>query len=236
MLINIHKEDSRGVANHGWLDSKHTYSFASYRNPERMGFGKLLVINDDVVEPSMGFATHPHENMEIISIPLSGSLRHVDSMGNQHVIEAGEVQIMSAGKGITHSEYNNSEVDTVNFLQIWILPKKMDIEPGYGQKRFDAKDRSNQFQLIVSPNGDAGSVAINQDVYFSLVDLEKGHSLDYPLHQAGNGVYVFVLEGNLKLDDSILETRDGAELSDIGKLSFTANESTQLLCIETPVL
>ena len=236
MLINIHKEDTRGVANHGWLDSKHTYSFSNYHNPDRMGFGKLLVINDDIVEPSMGFATHPHENMEIISIPLDGTLRHEDSMGNRHVIETGEVQIMSAGTGITHSEYNNSERETVNFLQIWVLPEKVDIEPGYDQKRFNAEERKNKFQLIVSPDGEAGSVSINQEVYFSLVDIEKDHSIHYQVHQDGNGVYAFVLEGNLKVGDSLLETRDGAEVSEVSKLDFTANENTQLLCIETSLL
>lgn len=227
MLINIHKADTRGVANHGWLDSKHTYSFSSYHNPDRMGFGKLLVINDDIVEPSMGFATHPHENMEIISIPLDGSLRHEDSMGNRHVIETGEVQIMSAGTGITHSEYNNSERDAVNFLQIWVLPEKVDIEPGYDQKRFNAEERKNKFQLIVSPDGEAGSVSINQEVYFSLVDIEKDHSIDYQVHQEGNGVYAFVFEGNLNMGDSLLETRDGAEVSEVSKLGFSANENTQ---------
>jgi len=236
MLINIHKADSRGAANHGWLNSRHTYSFGRYRNPERMGFGKLLVINDDVVEPSMGFGTHPHKNMEIISIPLHGSLRHEDSMGNQHVIEAGEVQVMSAGTGITHSEYNNSDVNNVNFLQIWILPKEMDIEPGYDQKKFNAEERKNKFQLIVSPNGEGDSVSLNQEAYFSLVDIEKEQSIDYPLHQAESGVYVFVLDGSLKFSDSLLETRDGAEVTGISQLSFTAIENTQLLCIEIPIL
>jgi len=235
MKIKIHKSDSRGIANHGWLNSRHTYSFSNYHEPNRMGFGKLRVINDDIVDPSMGFGTHPHENMEIISIPLRGCLRHEDSMGNQHIIEADEVQIMSAGTGVTHSEYNNSDVEPVNFLQIWILPKLRDIKPRYEQNRFDSANRLNKFQLIVSPDGEEGSVSINQDVYFSLIDIDKDRTISYELHNSNNGIYLFLISGSMMLEEHCLEERDGAELSSISNVDLLATTDTQLLCIETPV-
>lgn len=235
MKITVHTSDSRGTAHHGWLNSRHTYSFSSYINADRMGFGKLRVLNDDIVDPSMGFGTHPHDNMEIISIPLRGSLRHEDSMGNQHIIESGEVQIMSAGTGITHSEFNNSDVDEVNFLQIWILPKKIDIQPRYEQKRFDADKRRNQFQLFVSPDGQEGSVSINQDVYFSQVDLDKDRLVSYPLHASSNGVYLFMISGSATIGDQRLDPRDGAEVSDVQKVDLRATTDAQILCIETPL-
>lgn len=235
MKTNIHTSDSRGLANHGWLNSRHTYSFSIYHNPERMGFGKLRVINDDIVEPAMGFGTHPHENMEIISIPLRGSLRHQDSMGNQHIIESGEVQIMSAGTGLTHSEYNNSDTDEVNFLQIWVLPQKLNIQPRYDQKRFDAAKRQNEFQLVVSPDGAEDSISINQDAYFSLLDLEKDQTANYQLHSPNHGLYIFMLSGSLMLGDINLETRDGVEVVDTNNLALTARTHCQLLCIETPL-
>ena len=235
MNIVIHKSDSRGIANHGWLQSRHTYSFSSYYNAERMGFGKLRVLNDDIVEPTMGFGTHPHENMEIISIPLSGSLRHEDSMGNQHVIESGEVQIMSAGTGITHSEYNYSATESVNFLQIWILPKKRDVEPRYAQKRFEPDQRINKLQLIVAPDDEHDAISINQDAYFSLLKLEDGHSIDYQLHNIQNGVYIFMISGSAKIDDLNLEARDGVEVFDTSSITLEANDDAEILWIETPL-
>lgn len=235
MKITVHTSDSRGTAHHGWLNSRHTYSFSNYYNPDRMGFGKLRVLNDDIVDPSMGFGTHAHDNMEIISIPLRGSLRHEDSMGSQHIIESGEVQIMSAGTGITHSEFNNSDADKVNFLQIWILPKAIDIKPRYEQKRFDTDKRRNQFQLLVSPDGQQGSVSINQDVYFSQVDLDKDRLVSYPLHDSNNGVYLFMISGSVMIDDQRLDQRDGAEVSNISNLDLQASTDAQILCIETPL-
>ena len=231
----IHKSHSRGIANHGWLESRHTYSFARYQNVDRMGFGKLRVLNDDIVESSMGFGTHPHENMEIISIPLSGSLRHEDSMGNQHVIESGEVQIMSAGTGISHSEYNNSATEPVNFLQIWILPKQNDIEPRYAQKRFELEQRLNKLQLVVAPDDEQGAIWINQDAYFSLLKLEGGYSIDYQLRNKQNGVYIFMISGSAMLDEFILEARDGVELSDASVITVKATDNAEILWIETPL-
>jgi len=184
-----HDNQSRGLADHGWLKSRHTFSFADYYNPERMNFGILRVLNDDIVTPSMGFGTHPHENMEIISIPLSGSLRHQDSMGNKHIISTGEVQIMSAGSGITHSEYNNSPSGDVNFLQIWVLPKERDITPRYDQKVFDEGNRKNRFQLLVSPENSDKTVLINQDAWFSLADIEAEKQVTYEKNNKKNGVY-----------------------------------------------
>ena len=233
MKINIHKSDSRGIANHGWLNSRHTYSFSNYHDPDRMGFGKLRVINDDIVSPSMGFGTHPHNNMEIISVPLSGCLRHEDSMGTKHVIETGEVQIMSAGTGLTHSEYNNSDVESVNFLQIWILPKILNIKPRYEQKRFNADNRHNKLQLIISPDGEEESVSINQDAYFSLVDLDKGHSISYQLHNSNYGVYIFLISGSVMLGENCIEERDGAEISNTSNIEILGHTDAQVLCIET---
>ena len=183
----VDTSESRGTANQGWLYSRHTFSFAGYHNPERMGFGLLRVINDDVVEASMGFGTHPHENMEIISIPLTGSLRHKDSMGNQHVIRAGEIQVMSAGTGIEHSEYNDSDDDEVNFLQIWVIPKELDIQPRYDQREIDAGYSNNEFQPVIAPMGTEGVVNINQDAYFSIANIDAGDKV--------TGILMFVFVG-----------------------------------------
>ena len=235
MQICIHKANSRGAANHGWLDAKHTYSFADYHDPERMGFGKLRVLNDDVISPSMGFDTHPHKNMEIVSVPISGALRHKDSMDNTSVITAGEVQIMSAGTGVLHSEYNDSNSEPVNLLQIWVYPKEMNIEPRYEQKEFLKTGRDNQFQIVVSPDREAGSVYINQDAYFSLAEIEKDKTVDYMVRKQGHGVYAFVINGSVSLNDIELESRDGAEISNTNVVQFVANENAQVLCIEIPL-
>ena len=167
----LEKANDRGRSDFGWLKSHHSFSFGEYHNTNRMGFGKLLVINDDWVEPSRGFDTHPHRDMEIISIPLSGSLYHKDSMGNEHIVKEGEVQRMTAGTGIRHSEYNASDTEMVNFLQIWVLPKKKDLTPSYDQKQFEKTQRENQFQLILSPNGLDGSLSIHQDAWLSLAKI-----------------------------------------------------------------
>ena len=200
----LHKAHSRGLADHGWLLSRHTFSFANYYNPERMNFGLLRVINDDIVKPEMGFGTHPHENMEIVSIPLAGSLRHQDSMGNKHIITAGEVQIMSAGSGLTHSEYNNSEQDDVNFLQIWVFPKEKDISPRYGQQLFAKNDRQNHFQTLVSPDKDSGAVWINQDAWLSMADFDAGLSSRYQKYRKETGLYFFVISGQVEVDGQVL--------------------------------
>ena len=231
-----HENQSRGLADHGWLKSRHTFSFANYYNPERMNFGILRVLNDDIVTPSMGFGTHPHENMEIISIPLSGSLRHQDSMGNKHIISTGEVQIMSAGSGITHSEYNNSSSEDVNFLQIWVLPKERDITPRYDQKVFDEGNRKNRFQLLVAPENSEETVLINQDAWFSLADIEAEKQVAYEKNDKKNGVYFFVIEGNVKIEGHDIKRRDGLGLIDGETYPISAQTKTQLLAIEVPLV
>jgi len=235
MKKTVHKADTRGVAEHGWLSSRHTFSFAGYHNPERMGFGLLRVINDDVVQPSMGFGTHPHENMEIISIPLTGQLRHEDSMGNVQEIRAGEVQILSAGTGITHSEYNGSDSEDVNFLQIWILPEKQDIEPRYDQKLFSADERQGRFQNIVSPDQNDEGVWINQQAWFWLGDFATGQSEAYTIKNSGHGAYFFVLEGAVSIAGEQLERRDGIAIEDVANVDFEATGACQLLVMDVPI-
>ncbi|WP_462251379.1 pirin family protein [Ekhidna sp.] len=230
----IHKSETRGTANFGWLDSKHTFSFGQYFNPDRVRFGMLRVLNDDVVIGGAGFPTHPHSNMEIVSIPLNGSLAHRDSTGTEKVIQMGEVQIMSAGSGITHSEYNASKTDEVNFLQIWVLPKEENITPRYDQKLFDAKDRKNKFQTVVSPKED-NSLWINQDAWFSLADIDANTSISYKVNQSGNGVYIFLIDGELEIDGTLLNKRDAAAVTDTEVLDFKAKNGSKVLLIEVPM-
>ncbi len=235
MIKTLHKADTRGVAEHGWLSSRHTFSFAGYHNPERMGFGLLRVVNDDVVQPSMGFGTHPHDNMEIISIPLAGKLRHEDSMGNVQEIKAGEVQIMSAGTGITHSEYNGSDSEDVNFLQIWVIPENLGIEPRYDQKIFSADERQGQLQNVVSPDRDDDGVWINQQAWFWLGDYKDGQSDTFTIKRSGNGAYFFVLEGAIAIGGEQLGRRDGLGVEDAQSVDFEVNDDCQLLVMDVPV-
>jgi redox-sensitive bicupin YhaK (pirin superfamily) len=231
----IHKADTRGIADHGWLKSRHTFSFAGYNNPERVRFGLLRVLNDDIVEPGMGFGTHPHDNMEIVSIPLKGALAHKDSAGNEHVINTGDVQIMSAGSGLNHSEYNASKKDAVNFLQIWVFPKERDIEPRYEQKTFNADERDNKFQTVVSPEKNNGALWINQDAYFSLANLQKGAELKYDIKLKGNGVYIFVLNGSVNAAGENLSARDAMGIEETESIEIKADEASELLVIEVPM-
>ncbi len=235
METTLHKSETRGIANHGWLKSHHTFSFASYFDSERMGFGTLRVINDDVVAPSMGFGTHPHQNMEIISIPLKGSLKHQDTMGNNFVIKRGEVQAMSAGTGIAHSEYNNSREEDVNFLQIWVLPKHQDIQPEYSQENFPEENREGKFQLVISPDGRDRSVRINQDAYFSMTKLNSRKSLTYKKYQGSNGVYFFVIDGSLKINGQELSSRDGMGIVGKDDIDIESIENSEVLIMEVPM-
>jgi len=228
--------DSRGIADHGWLYSRHSFSFADYYNPERMGFGKLRVINDDIVAPGEGFATHSHDNMEIISVPLRGNLRHQDSMGNEHIIRTGDIQIMSAGTGISHSEYNPSDKDDVNFLQIWVLPKQRDIPPRYDQKSFDPASYKNQLKLVLSPereNPDA--MWINQDAWFILADFDQEHHDVYTWQVPGNGVYLFVISGRIIAGGETLSERDAIGVSGVNALSIRAIGASRFLLMEVPL-
>jgi hypothetical protein len=228
----LHKADTRGKANFGWLDSKHSFSFGHYYDPNRIQFGALRVLNDDIVEPGYGFGTHPHDNMEIVSIPLSGTLAHKDSTGNEKTIQTGEVQIMSAGTGLTHSEYNHSKTERVNFLQVWVLPKQRNITPRYDQRFFNFQE--NSFTTVVSPN-DAEALWINQDAWFSIGKLEAGKALNYITHHTSNGVYVFVIEGATEISGNQLEKRDGLGITGEETINLKAANDSMVLIIEVPM-
>lgn len=230
-----HSSDSRGLADHGWLKSRHTFSFADYYNPQRMGFGVLRVINDDSVAPGMGFGRHPHRDMEIISIPLEGELKHQDSEGNSAIIKKGEVQIMSAGTGIIHSEFNASSSEAVKFLQIWVLPEKRSIKPRYGQKDFSQVDKTNKLITVVSPDGRDGSLVINQNAFFSLSEIESGNVVTYEKKSEGNGVYIFVLSGIVEVEGNILNARDGLGIENFSSLNLMARNRAEVLLMEVPV-
>ena len=235
MKTVLHKANTRGHANHGWLDSHHTFSFAGYYDPARVHFGALRVLNDDIVKGGAGFGQHPHDNMEIISIPLRGSLEHGDNTGGHGVIKSGEVQIMSAGSGIAHSEKNASKTDEVNFLQVWVFPKEKNIQPRYDQKLFPAEERLNKFQTVVSPEKNNASLWINQDAWFSLGKLAKGFSIDYTVNKNTNGVYAFVIEGDVTINGQQLNRRDGFGVWDVEKLTILADSDAEVLLMEIPM-
>ncbi|MFY0482942.1 pirin family protein [Flavobacterium sp. PLA-1-15] len=233
----LHKANTRGHANHGWLDSHHTFSFANYHNPERMHFGVLRVLNDDRVDAGMGFGKHPHDNMEIISIPLEGDLRHEDSMGNKAVIKKGDIQVMSAGTGIFHSEYNNSSENLTKFLQIWVYPNKKNVSPRYDQITLNEADRHNKLQQIISPNADDEGVWIHQDAWFHLGDFDKDFNTTYNLKKAGNGIYAFVLKGDFTIGNIELNQRDGLGIWDTSSITIKANsQDAQILLMEVPMM
>jgi quercetin 2,3-dioxygenase len=233
----IHKSDSRGDANHGWLHSRHTFSFAEYHNAERMNFGALRVLNDDSVAEGMGFGTHPHKNMEIISIPLQGDLEHIDSMGNVSVINYGDVQVMSAGTGIYHSEYNKNNDKPVKFLQIWVLPDKQGVEPRYDQISLKISHRKNKLQQIISPNSNDEGLWIHQQAWFNMGNFDKGIGVDYKLHNVENGVYAFVINGDFTVNDVLLNSRDGIGIWDVESFSIIADsDDAEILLMEVPML
>lgn len=231
----LHRADSRGDANHGWLHSRHSFSFANYYDPERMHFGMLRVLNDDEVSGGMGFGQHPHKNMEIISIPLEGDLEHKDSMGNTTVIKKEDVQVMSAGTGVQHSEYNKNRDRPVKFLQIWVIPNKQDVEPRYDQISLKPEDRHNKLQQILSPDPDDAGVWIHQNAWFHLGKLDKDFSTDYKLKAEGNGVYIFVLSGEVSINDQSLKTRDGFGIWDTDKFHIKADTDAEILLMEVPM-
>ena len=236
MITTIHKSDTRGFADHGWLKSKHTFSFASYYDKKRLHFGMLRVLNDDIVEGGMGFSTHPHDNMEIVSIPLSGSLEHKDSMGNTTVIKQGEVQIMSAGTGVRHSEYNHSKTEEVNFLQIWVFPKERDIKPRYDQLVIKVAEAKNRFLTVVSSDkNDKDAIWINQDAYFSLAKTDAGKELYYDVKIKGNGVYLFVIDGKITVDGNGFDKRDGIGIEDTDSIKIKSYTDSYILAIEVPM-
>ena len=231
----LHKASSRGHANHGWLNAYHSFSFASWYNPERIQFGMLRVLNDDTVAAGMGFGTHPHDNMEIITIPLEGDLAHKDSMGNAATIKTGDVQVMSAGTGIHHSEFNPNADQHTKLFQIWLFPKTRNVTPRYQQITLDVAKQKNNFAQILSPNTDDEGVWIHQDAWFHLADFDKDFSKTYEIQKEGNGMYVFVISGTITVNGQELETRDGFGIWNFKNLEFTATTNTKFLLMEIPM-
>lgn len=232
----IHKAATRGHADHGWLRTNHTFSFADYYNPERVHFGALRVLNDDYIAGGMGFGTHPHDNMEIITIPLEGDLEHKDSMGNGTVIKHGDVQVMSAGTGITHSEYNHNKTKPVQLLQIWVFPNKRNVTPRYDQITLDVNERRNKLQQILSPNSDDEGVWIHQDAWFHIGRFDQNFETTYTWKKQGNGVYVFVIKGDITVNGTALNERDGSGIWNTDSMSIQANSAdAELLIIEVPM-
>lgn len=235
MKTIFHPANSRGHANHGWLDSHHTFSFAGYQDPNRMSFGVLRVLNDDIVKGGMGFGAHPHRDMEIISIPLEGALEHQDSTGVKGVIQKGEIQVMSAGTGVQHSEYNHNKDQDVKFLQIWVFPREVGVAPRAEQTSIQDGEKRNDFQQIVSPNPNEEGVWIHQDAWFHLAKFDKGFPKEYSLKKEGNGVYVFVLNGSAKIGDQVLNSRDGFGVWDTNSFTLEATDNTEILLMEVPM-
>ena len=231
----IHKADTRGHADHGWLNAYHSFSFASWYNPERVQFGTLRVLNDDTVAAGMGFGEHGHDNMEIITIPLEGDLAHKDSMGNAETIKTGDVQVMSAGTGIRHSEFNPNVDKQTKLFQIWLFPKTQNVTPRYQQITLDISEQKNNFAQILSPNPDDAGVWIHQDAWFYLADFDKNFSKTYQIKKAGNGMYIFVISGNILVDGQELETRDGLGITDFETLEIKANADAKFLLMEIPM-
>lgn len=236
MKTVLHKADTRGYANHGWLLSRHTFSFANYFDPTRMQFGALRVLNDDQVAGGQGFGSHPHQNMEIISIPLEGDLEHKDNMGNTTVIKEGDVQMMSAGTGIIHSEYNKNKDQAVKFFQIWVFPNQENVKPRYDQISIADLKKKNEFYQILSPNPDDQGVWIHQDAWFHLGDFDAGKQDTYTIKKPGNGVYAFVIEGDVTINGQALNRRDGYGLTDLDQLTLTADSDARVLLMEVPMI
>lgn len=234
--ITLHKASSRGHANHGWLDAHHTFSFANYYNPEAMHFGVLRVLNDDIIAGGGGFGAHPHDNMEIITIPLTGALAHKDSMGHSEVIKAGDVQVMSAGTGIRHSEFNASSTESVNLLQIWLFPNKENVKPRYDQITLDLSQRRNRLQQILSPDENDEGVWIHQNAWFHMGHLDQGIELDYELKDKSNGVYAFVISGQVEVQGRILDARDGMGITGSDVMSLKAITEAEILLMEVPMM
>lgn len=231
----LHKAESRGHASHGWLDTYHTFSFANYYDPERIRFGVLRVLNDDMVAPGMGFGTHPHDNMEIITIPIEGALEHKDSMGNSSVIRTNDIQVMSAGTGISHSEYNNSKEKHVSLLQIWIFPREKNVEPRYDQVTLNPEDRKNKLQQVLSPNPGEYGVWIHQDAWFHLGDFDSGKYTEYQIKRPENGAYLFVIEGDMVVNGRELTKRDGYGIREAEIIKITALSDSRFLLMDLPV-
>lgn len=234
MKMVVDKANTRGYANHGWLKTYHTFSFANYYNPKRVHFGKLRVLNDDTVAPGEGFDMHQHKNMEVISIPLHGYMRHGDSIKNSEVITSGDIQVMSAGSGIFHSEFNDSSTEQLELLQIWVFPREENTVPSYSSYDIRASLKKNEFSLIVSPFGDAPA-SISQDAWFSLGKLDAGQINEYKLHGKENGVYLFVIEGEVEVNNTTLFKRDGAGFSETDSITIEVLKESTILLMEIPM-
>ena len=231
----LHKANERGHADHGWLNAYHSFSFANWYNPDKVQFGVLRVLNDDTIAGGMGFGTHPHDNMEIITIPLEGDLAHKDSMGNTETIKFGDIQVMSAGTGIRHSEFNPNADKRTKLLQIWLFPNKRNVEPRYQQITLDVNDRQNKLQQILSPNPEDAGVWIHQDAWFHLGKFEKDLTENYSIKRAGNGVYAFVISGTVTINGETLETRDALGIWNTEKLEITATSDAEILLMDIPM-
>ena len=231
----LHKANTRGNANHGWLKANHSFSFANYYNPERMHFGVLRVLNDDTIAPGRGFGTHPHDNMEIITIPLEGDLKHEDNMGNGTIIKNGDIQVMSAGTGITHSEFNANNNSEVKLLQIWLFPNKKNVEPRYDQIEIKSISKTNEFNQILSPFKDDQGVWIHQNAWFQLGSFDKSTAIDYNIKKETNGLYIFMIEGQAKVNDQDLYLRDGYGLWNTEEVKIQAEKGSKILMMDVPM-
>lgn len=236
MGIQVIRADERGTANHGWLQAKHSFSFANYYDPQKVHFGKLRVLNDDIIAAGQGFGTHPHDNMEIITIPLSGDLEHKDSMGNTSVIREGEIQVMSAGSGILHSEFNANKSKDLNLFQIWVFPKLKNVEPRYQQLPVSDLAQANELYQVLSPNSDDAGVWIHQDAWFHMGELSKGTQIEYVLKNEANGIYLMNIEGELLVEHETLGTRDAISITQKKSISLKAESNVRLLLMEIPLV
>ena len=238
MKTVVHKAETRGFANHGWLQANHSFSFAGFYNTEKIHFGALRVLNDDVIAPKMGFGTHPHDNMEIITIPLKGVLKHKDNMADEwKPVNPGEVQVMSAGTGVQHSEINGSIDEHLSLFQIWIMPNKQSVKPRYDQKAFEVNDRKNKLQTLVTSidENHEGSLKIHQDAVISRIDLDKGKAFNYDLKSKNHGVYLMTIFGEVLVNDETLGTRDAIGVSETDSFDIKAENDSSLLFIEVPM-
>ena len=236
MKTVFHPSDSRGYANHGWLEARHSFSFASWYQPDRLHFGALRVLNDDIIQGGMGFGTHPHDNMEIVTIPLKGDLEHKDSMGNSAVIREGDIQVMSAGTGVQHSEYNNSPDKEINLFQLWLFPNKQNVKPRYDQLPIRSLHQKNEFFQILSPSANDQGVWIHQDAWMHILDADQDQSFDYVLQSPENGVYLIVIEGEVEVDSQTLFRRDAIGIWETDKLTIKTKTDAELLLVQVPML
>jgi redox-sensitive bicupin YhaK (pirin superfamily) len=235
MQTVLFKANERGTADYGWLKANYYFSFGQYHNPQKVHFGALRVLNDDVVAGGGGFPTHPHDNMEIVTIPHTGALAHKDSTGGNGIIQAGDVQIMSAGSGVQHSEFNSSATEAVNLFQLWVFPKERNITPRYDQRTFDVSERKNKWQIVVSPIEADNALWINQDAIFLLTNLDKSNTINYTNAFEGNGVFLIVIKGSVTVNDITLTNRDAIGVYDANSFDIVANEGAELLAVEVPM-